>query len=699
MSLYYPSPCPHNKDSKFQLQLLSLCRLHQLAMPSRLTVVLVSLLLAAPAVTFWLWLMILPARVAIQCPEECRCETEGYYVNCSNSGLNSIPSIVPTDVRILVIDGNSITNFEKDCFVSKGLVELQILKADFCKLRKTEFGAFNGLSILIYLSLESNEISEIIPGTFEMSSLEYLKLGNNFIEHLEGDVFSGLVNLKYIYLGGNKLQYLHPNTFIGLLNLQRLFMSKTSGLQIPTDRHFINSHSLKHLDISDCNISSVSVETFANISALELLDLSYNNLRSIDINVLKTLPKLSAIYLHGNPLQCDCQLQEVWRWCQDQNIHTAYKEIAPECDTPREVKWIWWGVLEKVQCLPDNMHYYEDYNNTRFSYTLTDTETDQRQEMYLVNRTYELPVVVVFFIFGTTANVILIIIITSNKDMKTVPNMYILNLAISDMIILTLLIYAACANRIPILWLSNEVMCFFLPFCYQMVVGLTTYSIAVLSFVRYRVTMNPLHVRVSSQPTWRATLATISGVWIVAALLAIPAARSRYLCDGPILLWRRNYYQHVTLFHLLVSCVLPLCVIAFSYSRMARHLVESSCSLSEEKPNPLLNTRKNTARVLSGLTVVFLITYFPIHIWATCFYYFSIHLDIYTSTSGDKFGWVFNETHIGVILHLLLSISSCLNPVALFCTSPVFRREFKRYLTCSCKTKSPLTDFELSRRN
>ena len=667
-------------------------------MLSRLTVVLVSLLLVTPAVMFWLWLMILPARVELLCPEECRCQIEGYYVNCSGSGLNSIPLIHPTDVRILVIDGNDITYFGKEFFVSKGLVELQILKADFCKLRKIEFGAFNGLKILIYLSLESNEISEIIPGTFEISSLEYLKLGNNFIEHLEDHLFSGLVNLKYVYLEGNKLQYLHPQTFVGLPNLQRLFMSNNSGLQIPTDRNFINSHSLKHLGISGCNISSVSVETFANISTLEWLDLSYNNLRCVDVNILKTLPKLSALYLYDNRLQCDCQLQEVWRWCQDHNIHTAYKEIAPECDTPRELRWIWWGVLEKVQCLQGNMHYYEDYNNTRFRYTLTDTEKDQRKKIHIVNRPYELPVVAVFYIFGTTGNVILIIIIISNKDMRTVPNMYILNLAISDTIILTLLMYAACANRIHILWIHNEFMCAFLPFCYRMSVGLTTYSIAVLSILRYRVTVNPLQVHVSSQSTWCASVATICGVWIVAAIFAIPGARSQYLCYGLILLWRRNYYQHVAVFQLLVSCVLPLCVIAFAYLRMSRHLVERVHSLSEEKENPRLNTRTNTAKVVLVLTVVFMISYVPYHISDTYMYYFKINLDIYIANSGDEFGWVYNESHMGAILHLLLSIGSCLNPVAMFCTSLAFRKQFKRFLTCSCKAKSPVTDLELSRR-
>ena len=147
-------------------------------------------------------------------------------------------------------------------------------------------------------------------------------------------MFSGLVKLKYIDLGRNKLRYVHPDTFLGLPNLRNVPFQDNPGLHIPTDRPFINSHSLSHLDISDCNIHSLSVETFSNVSALERLDLSYNKLRTVDINILRALPKLSGLYLSGNRLQCDCQLQEVWRWCKDRDIDTAYGK----CDTPSEVK-------------------------------------------------------------------------------------------------------------------------------------------------------------------------------------------------------------------------------------------------------------------------------------------------------------------------------------------------------------------------
>jgi hypothetical protein len=95
--------------------------------------------------------------------------------------------------------------------------------------------------------------------------------------------------------------------------------------------------------------------SWTNVSALEGLDRRLNKLRNVDINILIALPKLSTMYLFGNLLKCDCQLQEVWRWCEDRNIQTVYWGTWPKCDTPREVEGIWWGVLEKGQCLEGNI--------------------------------------------------------------------------------------------------------------------------------------------------------------------------------------------------------------------------------------------------------------------------------------------------------------------------------------------------------
>ena len=277
-----------------------------------LTVMLVSLLLATPVVISWLWLVIVPLRVARLCPEECWCDIGGYYVNCTNTSLHNIPTVYLTHVQELVLNDNSITSLENGSFISKGLTELCVLVLDRCGLQTIEVGAFNGLTKLTILSMRQNGIGEITWRIFEkLNALEYLDIGYNKIEHLDVDVFCGLINLQRVGLEGNALLKLDPDLFAGLPKLKRLCLGVNRGLQIPTDRHFITSHSLKFLDIHMCNISSVAIETFANVSSLETLDLSNNNLTSIDINILISMPKLSALPLYGNPLQCDCPLKEV----------------------------------------------------------------------------------------------------------------------------------------------------------------------------------------------------------------------------------------------------------------------------------------------------------------------------------------------------------------------------------------------------
>ena len=690
-------------------------------MPSRLTVVLVSLLLATPTVAFWLWLVIVPAKVDILFPAECRFQTGRYRVLCDDRTLTTVPLIRFTGVRELQLSGNTIKTFERDCFVSRGLTELESLHVYGCKLRKIEVGAFNWLKNLKEIIISGNDISVIKRGTFKnLRNMKHLKLNYNNIEHLDRDVFSGLVNLKYIDLSNNLLQYLHPDTFLGLPNIQSVSLRFNSYLHILTSRNLINSPSLSYLDIAGLTLSSLSVEMFANVSALNVLDMSHNYLKTVDVYILTTLPKLSELYLIRNRLHCDCQLQKVWQWCQAHNIQTAYENVAPECVTPSEVKGMWWGVLEKGVCLRNNIQYYGEYKNKSSNYTNTyktytemeadtttatemDTDTyKDRQEHELFSRfltKYQVFVYAVPYIFCTISNVILLIIIVCNKDMRTVPNMYFLNLATSDIIYLTVLFSEACANAINNTWLQGEFMCTLLPFCRRLSVGLSAYSVTVISIQRYRVTVKPLHFRVSSQATRRVTVATICGVWILAALFAVPSALSRIACEKFTFVKYMLYYQRVVIFELLVSCALPLCVIAFSNIMTARHLLESSCSLFEGTQNPQLETRRNSAMIVMVLTVVFLITYVPYHaFWAYIICsrevgFFSEKITKFLIYSNNELRYTYE------ISTCFLLLNSCLNPAALFCTSPPFRQHFKHYLTCFCKTNFLPNDFELTRRN
>jgi hypothetical protein len=353
------------------------------------------------------------------------------------------------------------------------------------------------------------------------------------------------------------------------------------------------------------------------------------------------------------------------------------------CDTPSEVEGIEWGVLENGQCLDGNIQFYGNYNNPTYNPTESNDENNFLKQ-------YEVPVYAVPFIIGTTGNVILLIIIICNKDMRTVPNMYIVNLAISDIIYLTVLFFEAYANRVSDTWLYEEIMCTFLPFCRRLSVCLSAYSVAVLSIQRYRVIVNALHVRVSSKPTWRGTMATIFGVWIVAALFAVQLAVSSFRWVVGAKISPTRYSQRVVIFELLASCILPLCVIAFTYIMTALHLVKSSRSISEGTENPQMNKRRNTAKIVVGLTVVFLISYVPYHVFLTYIVWTREIDEVYSSIRVMIFDLNYGTQNL--ISTGFLLINSCLNPVALFCTSSPIRQHLKRYLTCFCKTNYPSTN-------
>jgi hypothetical protein len=130
----------------------------------------------------------------------------------------------------------------------------------------------------------------------------------------------------------------------------------------------------------------------------------------------------------------------------------------------------------------------------------------------------------------------------------------------------------------------------------------------------------------------------------------------------------------------------------------ARHHLESARRLFQETQNPELITRRNNAKVLLVLTVVLIISYVPFYSFVT-YFYFNINLDRSVDKLKEIMVMFVNFSNITSILRNLLSINSCLNPVARFCTSRTFRRHLKRYLTCCCKTNSPPTDLELANRN
>ena len=139
--------------------------------------------------------------------------------------------------------------------------------------------------------------------------------------------------------------------------------------------------------------------------------------------------------MFGNPLLCDCQLKEVWRWCEDHNIKTAPHIEDLKCYSPIKghVMSLW--QLEELQCVQDNISNKIKYERKHNKLP----NKEHKSSLTNVTMIHVLKLVYLFLsIIGTIDNIIILNIIIHNKDMRTVSNMYILNLVISDLIFLTL---------------------------------------------------------------------------------------------------------------------------------------------------------------------------------------------------------------------------------------------------------------------
>jgi hypothetical protein len=131
----------------------------------------------------------------------------------------------------------------------------------------------------------------------------------------------------------------------------------------------------------------------------------------------------------------------------------------------------------------------------------------------------------------------------------------------------------------------------------------------------------------------------------------------------------------------------------------ASHLAKRLPSIFHGTQNPHLKARRNAAKIVVGLTVVFMISYLPYHAYWT---YIICTTDVKILSDKITEFLIYSDNNLWYTFHIstcFLLFNPCLNPVALFCTSPQFRQHLKRYLTCFCKINSPALGLEVARRN
>ncbi|XP_030642448.1 matrix-remodeling-associated protein 5 [Chanos chanos] len=234
------------------------------------------------------------------CPHPCACylPTE---VHCTFRSLVTVPAAIPKQVERMNLGFNTINRITETSFA--GLRKLELLMMHGNDIHKVPNGAFRDLMSLQVLKMSYNKVKVITGHTLlGLTSLVRLHLDHNRLEFIHPDAFKGMTSLRLLHLEGNHLQKLHPATFCTFSLLQ----------------HF-------------------------HISTLRHLYLSENLLTTLPKDLLWSMPQLESLYLHGNPWNCDCNMNWFREWsaqhlevmkCKKDRSY-ARGQLCPMCASPR----------------------------------------------------------------------------------------------------------------------------------------------------------------------------------------------------------------------------------------------------------------------------------------------------------------------------------------------------------------------------
>ncbi|XP_016966623.1 neuropeptide CCHamide-2 receptor [Drosophila biarmipes] len=310
-----------------------------------------------------------------------------------------------------------------------------------------------------------------------------------------------------------------------------------------------------------------------------------------------------------------------------------------------------------------------------------------RPETYIVTVLYTL-----IFIVGVLGNGTLVIIFFRHRSMRNIPNTYILSLALADLLVILVCVPVATIVYTQESWPFERNMCRISEFFKDISIGVSVFTLTALSGERYCAIVNPLR-KLQTKPL---TVFTAAIIWILAILLGMPSVLFSDIKSYPVLTAMGNmtievcspfrdaeYAKFMVAAKALIYYLLPLSIIGALYIMMAKRLHMSARNMPGEQQSMQSRTqaraRRHVARMVVAFVVVFFICFFPYHVFELWYHFYP--------TAEEDFDDFWNVLRI--VGFCTSFLNSCVNPVALYCVSGVFRQHFNRYLCCFCVKRQP----------
>ncbi|XP_034184115.1 prolactin-releasing peptide receptor isoform X2 [Osmia lignaria lignaria] len=286
------------------------------------------------------------------------------------------------------------------------------------------------------------------------------------------------------------------------------------------------------------------------------------------------------------------------------------------------------------------------------------------------------------FLLGVFGNALVCFVVARNRQMQTVTNLFITNLALSDVLLCVLAVPFTPLYTFLGGWIFGRTLCHLVPYAQGVSVYVSTLTLTSIAIDRFVVIVYPFHPRTRLE----VCLSVILGIWIIALTVTLPYGLYMHLeehleetyCEEhwPNERFRKLFSSLTTI----LQFVLPFFVIVFCYTCVSIKLNDRARSKPGNKTGKREQAdrerKKRTNGMLIAMVTVFGISWLPLNVVNV--------IDDFYSPAND---WSYYRLCF-FMAHCLAMSSTCYNPFLYAWLNDNFRKEFKQVLPCFSKRKS-----------
>ncbi|NXI71932.1 CLTR2 protein, partial [Anseranas semipalmata] len=275
--------------------------------------------------------------------------------------------------------------------------------------------------------------------------------------------------------------------------------------------------------------------------------------------------------------------------------------------------------------------------------------------------------VMYFFIFflGAVGNSLSIYVFLQPSQRKTSVNIYMQNLAVSDLMFVSTLPFRASYYLLGSRWIFGDIVCRIMTYTLYVNMYCSIYFLTVLSVVRFTAIVYPFK-------RWKVTNTKYAKITCAVIWVFVLAAASPLLCK--VIAGYRNPAKCLDLhpgstqvllmmnsFVLVVGFILPFCTIIICYVFAIRALLKSR---TPQRKKTVCHKKALSTIVIT--LILFLLCFLPYHVLRT------VHL-ILGSCSQDNL-----PVHKALVVTLCLAaMNSCLDPVLYYFAAENFKARIR----------------------